>query len=191
MGSMGANVSRTRFVRAGAACIGLLALAALAAATARAAEVYSEDSVKAAYLYRFAGYVTWPETLPAGTPFVIDVMGSPGVAQALRVLLHDRPINGHVAQVREVRGTDWGPAQMIYIGPGRAEAVRSLQPSPPGRLLVTDQEDGLSVGSAINLVTLDRNVRFEVSVAAAGRWGLKISSELLGVALRVQDGRHQ
>jgi hypothetical protein len=190
MWSMGSSSSRPRFVRAGAACIGLLAMAALAAVSARAAEAYSEDSVKAAYLYRFAGYVTWPETLPPGTPFVIDVMGSPGVAQALRVLLHDRLINGHAAQVREVKATDWGPAQMIYIGPGRADAVRALQPSPPGRLLVTDQEDGLSAGSTINLVTLDRNVRFEVSVAAAARGGLKISSELLGVALRVQDGRH-
>jgi hypothetical protein len=188
--SMSAQANRSRVRRAGAACLGLLALSALWVQSARAAELYSEDSVKAAYLYRFAGYVTWPEALPAGTPFVIDVVGAPGVAQALRGVLHDHLINGHVAQVREVKATDWGPAQMIYIGPGRADSVRALQPAPPGRLIVTDEEDGLSAGSTINLVTLDRNVRFEVSVAAGARWGLKISSELLGVALRVQDGKH-
>src|SRR5947209_7792578 len=37
---------------------------------------HSQDAIKAAYLYRFAGYVTWPEQR-AGTPFVFDVLGSP------------------------------------------------------------------------------------------------------------------
>jgi hypothetical protein len=52
--------------------------------------------------------------------------------------------------------------------------------------LVTDDNGGLSDGSAINFLTIDRNVRFEISLSAAERWGLKISSELLSVAIRVQ-----
>ena len=37
--------------------------------SARAAAAYSEDAVKAAYLYRFAGYVEWPEESSTGQPF--------------------------------------------------------------------------------------------------------------------------
>jgi hypothetical protein len=58
-------------------------------------------------------------------------------------------------------------------------------------LLITDEEGGLSHGGAINFLMIDHNVRFEVSVTAAERWGLKISSELLGVAVRVQGAHLQ
>jgi hypothetical protein len=58
-------------------------------------------------------------------------------------------------------------------------------------LLVTAEEGGLGDGSVINFLTVDSNVRFEVSLAAAERWGLKISADLLGVAVRVQGGHGQ
>ncbi len=58
-------------------------------------------------------------------------------------------------------------------------------------LLVTDEEEGLEVGSVVNFLTIDRNVRFEVSLLAADHWGLKISSALLGVAIRVQGARRR
>jgi len=41
------------------------------------------------------------------------------------------------------------------------------------------------MGSAINLVVADERVGFEVSVEAAERNGLKISSRMLNVARRV------
>ncbi len=169
----------------------LFAVPLLCGNAANAAEGYSEAAVKAAYLYRFAGYVRWPEPLPPDEPFVIDVVSAPGVANALRALLRDHPINGHLAQIREVAGKDdWGPAKLVYVGAGHAGALRTLKPGLPARLIVTDQEDGLNAGGTVNLITLDRNVRFEVSLAAADRWGVKISSELLGVALRVQGSGH-
>lgn len=47
-----------------AACV-VLCMAVLAPRM-HADEQYSEDAVKAAYLYRFAGYVEWPEASLAG-----------------------------------------------------------------------------------------------------------------------------
>lgn len=178
-------------VRACPKSLGLLALFTMWGLSSHAAESYSEDAIKAAYLYRFAGYVTWPEPVAADAPFVIDVVGAPGVAVALRTLLRDHTVNGHAVVIREVTGAgDWGTAQMVYAGIGHGGALRTLRPGTSARLIVTDQEDGFNTGSVINLLTIDRNVRFEISLTAADRWGLKISSELLGVALRVQ-GRKQ
>jgi hypothetical protein len=94
-----------------------------------------------------------------------------------------------VAQVREITGNrDIGSAQIVYLAAGHAELLRSLVPPAGGAsmLLVTDEDGGLSVGSTLNFLTVDRNIRFEVSLSSAQRWGLKISSELLGVAIRVQ-----
>jgi hypothetical protein len=155
---------------------------------ARAAEAYSEDEVKAAYLYRFAGYVEWADESPE-RPFDIAVLGAPDVAAQLRRLLPTHKINGRSARVREITGaSDLGAAQIIYAGRGRAEFARAMLRTAGARslLFVTDQEGGLEAGSAVNFITIDRRVRFEVSLVAADRSGIKISSELLGVAVRVQ-----
>jgi hypothetical protein len=169
-----------------AAALGLLATAALCG-HARATE-YSGNAVKAAYLYRFAGYVSWPQHAPASAPFTIAVLGAPDIAAELRRLLPGHLINGRVAQVREIAGIhDAGEAQIVYVAPGHTDLVRGWAPQPEaGVLLVTDEDGGLNAGSTLNFLTVDRNVRFEVSLPAAERWGLKISSELLGVATRVQ-----
>jgi len=170
------------------AMVGLIVMSSLVC-TAVAAEPYSEDAVKAAYLYRFAGYIEWSERGSAGTPFTIDVLGAPGVARELRRLLPGHAINGQAPQVREITGNrDWGNAQIVYIAAGHADLIHTLVPQAGGlsMLLVTDEESGLNAGSVLNFLTIDRNVRFEVSLTAAQRWGLKISSELLGVAIRVQ-----
>jgi len=182
----GRHIART--VRAASAVVGLLALSSLLC-PATATEPHSEDAVKAAYLFRFAGYVGWPDRGSAETPFTIDVLGAPGIARELRLLLPGHPINGQVAQVREITGgRDWGNAQIVYVAAGHADLLRNLMLPKTGLsvLLVTDEEGGLSSGSILNFLTVDRNVRFEVSLTAAQRWRLKISSELLGVAIRVQ-----
>ncbi len=159
----------------------------------RSQPAHSEDSVKAAYIYRFTGYVDWPENTVAGHPFVIAVYGDPGLAAALKRLLPGHPINKQPAEVREVgRIQELGDAQILYVGAGHADFLRAAA-EHQGRpmLIVSDDEQGLDLGSVFNFVTVDSRVRFEVSLTAADRVGVKISSELLSVAIRVHGGRRQ
>jgi hypothetical protein len=174
------------------ALLGLIGLAAIHGAGAADVTI-SEDSVRAAYLYRFAGYVTWPQTPPADAPLTIAVVGSPSMARELRRMQPAHSGNARSVQVREVSDLeDLGTAQILYVGEGHARLLRELRPkSSTAMLLVTAEEDGLSSGSIINFVTVDRNIRFEVSLPAAQRWGLKVSADLLGVAVRVQGGHPQ
>jgi hypothetical protein len=53
-------------------------------------------------------------------------------------------------------------------------------------LVVTEGEGALERGSVINFLVVEGNVRFEVSLPAAEQRGLKLSSRLLSVALRVE-----
>jgi hypothetical protein len=55
----------------------------------------------------------------------------------------------------------------------------------PALLIVTETERGLEAGSAINFVIADDRVGFEISLDAAEKNGLKISSRMLAVAKRV------
>jgi hypothetical protein len=171
--------------------LGLLWLSAARDRPSLAADEYSEDSVRAAYLYRFAGYVVWPDAGPPDAPFVIDVIGSPAIARELRRLAAEHTINHRSAEVREISTLqDIGKARILYVAAGRGQMLLRLRPeASAAMLLVTAEEDGLRDGSAINFLTVDRTVRFEVSLTAAQVRGLKISADLLGVAVRVQGGR--
>ena len=147
---------------------------------------YSEEVVKAAYVFRLAGYVDWPGGAERGD-FVIAVLGSPAMVRQLGGLAHAHLINNHPVRVREVASVrDIADPDILYVGAGRADSLRSWRPAASrSTLVVTDEEGGLQDGGMLNFLTIDRRVRFEVSLTAAGQAHLKISSELLGLAVRV------
>jgi len=172
------------FKRIGLAA-GVCVLGAGACAPAVAAE-YSEEVVKAAYLFRLASYVEWPGGTDRGD-FVIAVLDSPAIARELTSLARAHLIKDHPVQVRESASLrDLGDPDILYVAAGRAGSLRSWRPAASkSTLIVTDEENGLRDGGMVNFMTIDRRVRFEVSLAAAGVAHLKISSELLALAVRV------
>jgi len=160
--------------------------------SASSAEVYSEDAVKAAFIYRFAGYVDWPRETGPVQAFTIAVMGSKEIEARLQSLTAGRTLHGRPVAVRRVsRVQEAADAQILYIGPKHLVQLKHLVQAVGGRrlLVVTDEPSGLDSGSSINLLMVDQRVRFEVSTEAARRAGLNISSGLLSVAVRVQGDR--
>jgi uncharacterized protein DUF4154 len=169
----------------------LAAASALWMATA-SAEPYREDAVKAAFLNRFTAYVEWPTGAANRPEFRVAVLGAPLVAEELRRQLADRTIKNRPVRIDAVTSAaEAREAQILYVGagwPGDPAAVaKSLGARPV--LLVTDRPRGLDEGGAINFLLIDQRVRFEVSLIAAQHAGLRINSQLLGVAVRVR-GRY-
>jgi hypothetical protein len=174
----------------GILCVQLLA-ATWCLDPAPAAADYSQDAVKAAYLFRFAGYVDWPASADPAKPFVIAVVDSAAVARELRRLVPGHQINNRFVQVVEAnRVSDAGRPAILFVGGGHAELLRPALPALAAQstLVVTEEDGGLDEGATLNLLTLDHRVRFEVSLTGAGRAHLKISAELLSVAVRVTGG---
>jgi hypothetical protein len=160
----------------------------LAAVPAWSDAPLSADAVKAAFLYRFAGYVEWPPELRDAPEFTIAVLGADGVADQLPLLVNGHAIGGRPARVRLIHELrELGSAQMLYVGRDQVGDLRGLIERIGRRplLVVTDDERGLESGATINFLLLDRRVRFEVSLPAAERGELRVSSELLSVAARV------
>ena len=176
----------SRFARAIAAS--MTALAALASGPAQAQAV-SEPAVKAAYLYKFGGYLEWPPTaaLPADAPFTIGVQGADEVAAELERLVPGRLVQGRRVEVRRVReGESLKGVQVLFVGRGDANARETVRAATRlGIVTVTDADRGLELGSAIAFVPLEDRIGFEVSLPAAEKAGVAISSRMLGVARRV------
>jgi len=181
---------RTRALRLLFACATLVATSLFQQAQAQARLEASEASVKAAFLYKFPGYIDWPaSTFPsAAAPFTFGVMGQDDVAAELERLVAGKQWSGHPMAVRRVNG-DNGLAglQVLFVGRGAGDRVGAVVRAAqlPGLLVVTENEKGLTYGAAINFVLLEDRVGFEVAPEAAERNGLRISSRMLAVARRV------
>jgi YfiR/HmsC-like len=165
-------------------CAGLLVYSPLFAA-----DLHEGDEVEAAFLYRFAGYVDWPPEALSGQDFTIAVLGSDSIVRELQRILPQHALKNRPAQVRRIRGLEeLRDAQILFVGPQFNDELKTLIARVANRpvLVVTASERGLDDGSCVNFLLVDRRVRFEVSLTAADRVGLRVSSELLSVAVRVQ-----
>jgi len=149
-----------------------------------------EQRVKAAFLFKFAGYVDWPDSLFSSkeTPLVIGVAGADLLADELSQVIAGRTMNGRPVSVRRIgKGEPLTNLHILFVG--RSELVRLNEIATQNRpiLTVSDTDNGLAQGSVINFIIVDKRVRFEISLENAKRNKLKIGAPLLSVAMHVQD----
>jgi YfiR/HmsC-like len=169
--------------------VGAVWASVLACCPAFGADPHGQEEVEAAFLYRFAGYVEWPAEALSSQQFTIAVLGDDDVVEELQRLLPQHQLKNRPAQVRRIkRIEELGDSQILFVGPQFNEVLKSVIARISNRpvLVVTSSDHGLDEGSCVNFLVIDRRVRFEVSTTAAEHVGLKVSAELLSVAIRVQ-----
>ena len=185
----------TRPGRLGGACCGLaVALALLVGSSCARAEsdtTIAEYRIKAAFLFKFVGFIDWPPATfdRADAPFTIGVLGGAALGHELEQIVAGRQVNGHAVHVRVLgRGDSPTGLQVLFVGRGEATRLNALAASGDGQpvLVVSESDGALALGSAINFVVVDDKVRFDVALHSINRAGLKISARLLAVARVVQ-----
>jgi hypothetical protein len=153
----------------------------------------AEFQVKAAFLYKFAGYVQWPDRAagPPDAPFTFGVLGADALAEELTQLVEGRTLNGRTVAVQRLRsGGSLEGVHVLFLGRDDAMSIGALRQWVKQRpvLIVTESEGALERGSMINFVLVERRVRFEIALDAAEKSGLRMSSRLLAVAQKVLAG---
>ncbi len=152
----------------------------------------SEPAIKAAFLYKFAGYVQWPGQDAAPTdPIKIGVLGARELATELMALTAARTVSDRSIAVRRLEPTD--PVEgldILFIGADEDQLEQRFIAAAQSRpiLTVTESASGIAAGSIINFKLDRQRVRFEVSLPAAERNELKLNARLLAVAQRVYRG---
>ena len=170
----------------------LLALLLLVPGAAVHAQPNLERQVKAAYLYKFAGFVEWPDGSFArpDAPIVIGVAGADPLADQLEQTVAGHTANGRPLQVKRMkRGESLAGIHILFIPAQDKALAQELLVASRGQpvLTVTDGDDTFGMGSMINFVIADERLRFEVSLKHAAAARLKISARMLSAALRVQQ----
>ncbi|MBI4205736.1 MAG: YfiR family protein [Betaproteobacteria bacterium] len=163
-------------------------------AAAQAEDVsVGETQIKAAFLYKFTGYVEWPKSSfkDPDSPITIGILGADEIADELRRIVSGRSVQNRGLTVAAInKENDLTGVHVLFIGREATARLPRLIEAARQRpiLIVTDAADGLERGSIINFVMVKRRVQFEIAVDAAEKAGLTLSSRLLSVALRVKKG---
>ncbi len=153
-----------------------------------------EYKVKAAYLYNFTKFITWPEKSSA--TFNICIIGNDPFGNLLDTLesktVQDKPIRlRRIDSIKQAKECD-----IVYFDNPDQRAELSL----PGVLMVGSLKNSLTVssdpffaetGGMIGFALDDGKVKLHINLKALKQGGLTISAKLIEVATIVGGSEHE
>ncbi len=146
---------------------------------------YEEHEVKAAFLFNFAIYTSWPEGAPdADEPFVIGVLG-PDPFSGYLDRLTDKSIHGRRVVVTYFAAVeDLRPCHILFIALPESDLPDDLLPRihAANTLTVCDHGHEHRGECAIEYFKEEKRVRFQVDLDALRTAGLEMSSKVLRLA---------
>jgi hypothetical protein len=146
-----------------------------------------ELRIKAAFLYNFARFVEWPHSSQDSSqaPIIIAVLGRDPLLPVLESTVKGKSVNGHPLQVREFIAPGQVDCQILYVARSEEKRIKADLELVAGRpiLIVSDSKSSLQHGVMIAFREVHESVRFEINREAAEHAGLKLSSQLLKVAI--------
>lgn len=149
----------------------------------------TESQVKAAFIYNFGKFVEWPPDQWGGKYFIIGVYGDDDFAQVLREVaagkfIHEKPVSvKRFSRMEDITG-----CHILFVGndakDNLTEIFNSVRKIPV--LTVSDMQGFADRGGMINFKRVKNYIRFEINVKAAQQTGLRISSQLLKLAIIIE-----
>jgi hypothetical protein len=153
------------------------------------AQSASEYELKAAFLYKFVGFVNWPEPLQSASPVRLCVIGDDPFGPTL-----DRIVSGQTIGERPMVVERFAVAlrgigcHVAYLSGSRGQTVREaiavLKSQPV--LIVTDESRAPADKGIIHFLVRQNRLRFEIDDLQAAENNLTLSSKLLSLATTVK-----
>ena len=155
----------------------------------------TQYDVEAAYLVQFPKFVKWPPGEGASSrlkSFEICVLGRDPYGRILQDAVTGEQIDGLPLVTRQVQSVqDAVECRVLFLSSSEnaqlADDLGQLNASPV--LTVSELPDFTLHGGMIEFVLIRNRVRFRINISNAERAGLKVSSQLLKVAMAVDRNR--
>lgn len=149
----------------------------------------TEYRIKAAFLYNFTSFVTWPEEFAGRTGFTLCVFGDDPFGNLLDKLA-GKSVNNMKLVIRRLESLALlDQCQLVFISETSTDqldaAIALLHGLPV--LTVSDMHGFTETGGIIEFRVIENKVRFDINLDAAESAGLTISSKLLSLATRFRQ----
>jgi len=168
-------------------------VAMMGRALAQSAGEMREYQKKAEFIASFTRFIDWPERKFAqpDSPFVIGVYGSDSISTLLQEALQDRQIKGRPTVVRHLQNKEELHAcHVLFISRSERDRLGPIlgEVRRENVLTVSECDNFLAKGGVINFVNAGGAVRFQISIEAASREKLTVSSKLLQPSVPATTG---
>ncbi len=152
----------------------------------------SENQVKIKYLYNFARFVDWPDTVfpDPDTPITIGVIGEDPFGIDLNKTVEGKHIDGREFRIERFDCVEnIEHCHILFLGMCSSNERHHILDQLNGVPILTvgDTDRFALDGGMINFIDVDQNVRFEINHEAAKRSGLILSPRILKMAKIVQS----
>jgi hypothetical protein len=159
-----------------------------AAATAQSAPL--ETQVKAAFLPKFAAYVSWPPGAfrAPDDPVLLCIIGQDPFGRNIDESAARQQVDLHPIQVRRLETTTAADhCNIAFLGGSAKQSAAAMEEALLGQPILTVTDANLGAGRGIVHFELQGGrVRFHIDDALAARSNLTISARLLGLAISVK-----
>lgn len=170
------------------AALALIVVGSVCSPFAQISQTAPEHEIKAAFVFHFTKFVTWP-AVPANQPFRVCVIADQTTTAALdRVMSGETILDRKTETIIPTSVEQARTCQVLFVGDGAngrgaalAAAVRSN-----AVLTVGDAPDFLERGGIIQFVVEQGRIRFDVHLTNASRARLSINARMLRVARQVK-----
>ena len=154
-------------------------------------KAFPEYELKAALVYQFAKFSTWPTnsfTSPT-EPIKIGILGVDPFGPFLKQMVQSRTIGGRKLEIVALReGDDIGACHILFVSGSEKERLTAILAAVDAKpvLTISEIEKFAKAGGAVRLVRVGENVRFELNVQATESAHIQISSTLgaFGIPVR-------
>ena len=151
------------------------------------ATTFEESDVKAAFLYYFFHFITWPErgSESAKTPYEFCVVRQGPVVNALELVLASPKAAKTAVNISEISDAQKvSSCDYVFIDSASEEYAQTIIATARGEaiLTVSDVEGFAGMGGMIELKHSSNRISVLINVDALNAQGLKASSKLLKLA---------
>jgi hypothetical protein len=161
----------------------------VAPSTAVPAQEANEQLLKVAFIYNFAKFTTWPDSVFADSkaPITFCVIGKHDFGTAFDSV-QGKSVGGRTVIVKYLSSyRDKDECQVVYVAPSeKSRLPKIVSTSKEIHALTVSDIDGF--GESCGIIRMvrgsDDRIGFEINVKAAEESGLKLSSKLLNLAKR-------
>ena len=174
------------FLWSALACL-LIALALIHPSSGQQRPAYAEDQLKAAYIFNFVKFASWPESNFATpeSPVVIGILGQDRFGPLIDELVKGELIKGHPIRIERFETPqDVKPCHVLYVDRSLDDDLDELFVALRGKdvLTISDINDFTAEGGMIKLFLDDSKMKFQVNANAVKATKIVLSSRLLRLA---------
>jgi len=144
------------------------------------------DNLKAAFIYNFTKYITWPDS--EGYPeFRIGVLGYSKITESLEKVASKKTVDGKSIEVYHFSTIqNLVPCQILFVSSSEKdnipEIISALKNSPTLTLTIGDTDGFCERGIMINFFSQNSTIKFEMNPVSVKNAGLIASSQLQKLA---------